>query len=577
MLTVKRLAQALVVIALVAGSGGVTGCGDDKVVSTSPGDDDDDPNDPNRGYLEGRARLAGNNENTNQIVIRIINAVSDEEVDTTFADDEGDFRSKGLQNGTYHVEASAPIAGYSIGRRENIAVVIGQTREIPGVIDIPDTSRVRMFDLQPVPGQEIIPRRPVISGRFTSDGSGILARTFSLVVNDVRVSDDADLEVGDDLRTATFSYEPRRNLQPGDIAIRLRIQNRAGNSTSAEWTFNVLDGVRRHVPDDYQTIDNAIFHSNEGDTVLVARGVHETDNVRVTKQVTILAEAMLDGGTPGDTILLAPNSRHFRFTDAVTSDTMLRGFLLRGGDVIGAEANAGSIECRSCSAQIEDCVFDGNRVDDGRGGAISMLNQSAMGIRRCVFKHNLARRGGAVAMFDHSTPTIEECVFIDNKAVAMGSEGGLGGALFLLASQPSITRCTFVDNRAGVNGGALMADGTPSVGESLVSSVSNLFVDNGMESSPNQSGVHMHNSSRFSSGCDGYLRTALSGSSGNYQVSGDMQLPFDASAGFCAPERDDYHLMPSSPVWDAANDEGCDVPGAFETGCGGGGLFGLWR
>ena len=101
---------------------GVTGCGQDDDLTGSGQVQTE------KGFITGTAFLAGDAERTNQIVIRVLNELNAEEVDTTFPDDEGKFTSRGLDNGTYTVLASAPIPGYGVARRYQGAPVLGQER-----------------------------------------------------------------------------------------------------------------------------------------------------------------------------------------------------------------------------------------------------------------------------------------------------------------------------------------------------------------------------------------------------------------------------------------------------------------
>ncbi|MGD8396189.1 MAG: right-handed parallel beta-helix repeat-containing protein [Candidatus Eiseniibacteriota bacterium] len=540
----------------------IASCGEEDPVGPTGGDGDDPTV---RGLITGHAFLSGTPEQTDKILVEFYTTATGSRVDTTYPDDEGLFSSAALAPGTYDVFASAPqLDGFGTASERNVVVIAGQTNDI-GVIDVPDTSKVQILNIAPTPLVALVPRRPEIRGEFLSIGSGIKSQTFSLIVNGEQVAGQADLVIADDLRSGSFSYTPPQNLRPGSVDVTVQISNRGGNSTQRSWRFSILDGVQRRVPDDYATIQLALWSANDGDTVAVAPGVYSVNNLEIAKEVVLLATAILEGGTPEMTELRAGSTgRHLRIADNVGEETIIKGFLFRDANVPGRDENGGAIRCFSCAATVEQCWFEDNVVSEGRGGAISMMNGSAMRIADCRFINNRARRGGSIAMFDDSRPVIERSVFVGNQAIAEGTEGGLGGAIYLLVSRPRIEFCTFYDNSAFAAGGAVMADAA-NPNSSQVTSRSNLFVRNFSENGT----IHLHNTSRFDSSCDGFQNheatlELFTGTGPAVFPDRPTILDPGADPGFCDPGDPDLRLRSDSQLLHPE----CDVPGALGIGCG---------
>ncbi len=92
---------------------------------------------------------------------------------------------------------------------------------------------------------------------------------------------------------------------------------------------------------------------------------------------------------------------------------------------------------------IEDCAFEGNRDTlDGAGVLFAGENTRAT-IRRCRFLSNSSKTTGGALRFDMSEPyLVEDCVFAGNRA-----EQG-GGAIWSTGPRGRLSRCTFVGNRS---------------------------------------------------------------------------------------------------------------------------------
>lgn len=89
-----------------------------------------------------------------------------------------------------------------------------------------------------------------------------------------------------------------------------------------------------------------------------------------------------------------------------------------------------------CHATLTNCVFRGNSAG-GNGGAVHLLNQSAVTATNCVFTGNLAGGdGGAVS-------TLTQGVTLKNCTLAQNSAAGSGGGVYALGQGPA---CSIVNS-----------------------------------------------------------------------------------------------------------------------------------
>ncbi len=512
----------------------VHGCGDDN--PTGPNGDD------TKGYIAGTAFIL-DDQYTTQIKIEIFESDTHEKVSTVFPNDEGQFTSDPLDGGVYDLTASVDLPGYFPGREDNITVVPGRTTTVE--IAVQDTSRVRFENLLPESNTLLVERKPRISGEFRAAGAGYRLSSFAMRINGDLIAD-VQVEELDPLHHARFEYTPPVNLPPGLKTVQLSIFTRANNPSEVSWSFYILEGVPRRVPSEYGTIQEAVFHSNDGDTVLVAPGTYDVDNVDLIVDLVVLSE-----GGPQATTLRALGNRHFRVSDADRRAT-IKGFTLTGGRTSLA-VPGGSIRVDEADVVVEDCVFTDNQSGD-RAGAIALFDTNSK-IRDCRFVANRGYRGGAIAIFDQSSPEISGCVFIRNVGT-----NGLGGAIFVRSADASIHNNTFYRN-SSANGSGIFLDFD--LGPANVFSDSNIFVEN----EASQTGATIFfNQSNLSSNCDGFHRNQgllIDGLGASPGISSMLDLPSGTDAGFCDLPAEDLHLRPDSPFLAGQCERGAYPPGCI--------------
>ncbi len=504
---------------------------------------DDGPTNPNgndaKGYIAGFAFIL-EPEHMTQIKIEIFDA-DDEKVSTVFPDDEGRFVSDPLEQGTYDVTASIELPGYFPGRLNNVVVVPDDTTAVE--IAVQDTSRVQFSNLLPEDNSQYVERRPLIGGEFRSAGAGYRLNSFDLRMNGEPITDVEITEI-DPEHHATFAYTPPANLRPGWVELRLSVFTQANNQSVTAWRFYILEGIARRVPSEYPTIQSALLACNDGDTVLVAPGTHDANQITVLTDVVFLSES-----GPDATTLRASDDRHFRIP-GIDRRVTIKGFTLTGGRTSPVEPG-GSILIDEADVLIENCIFTDNSSGD-RGGAVAIFDSYSR-VHNCSFIANRGYRGGAIAVFDRAAPEITNCVFIRN----IGTNG-LGGAIFVRSAAASVYNNTFYRNEAAQGSGIYLDfDPVPA----FVTSDSNIFAENRAATG---GGTIVFNSSQLSSNCDGFHRNVgllIDGIGGAPEVNRILDLASDADPMYCDAGAEDLHLQPGSPFNDAECQRGAYPPG----------------
>ena len=143
-------------------------------------------------------------------------------------------------------------------------------------------------------------------------------------------------------------------------------------------------------------------------------------------------------------------NRGFRFHSGETSDTLLQGVTITGGQA----TQGGGIYCNNASPKIVNCIVrDNTAIDEGGGvyceGSVPILSN-------CLFESNAATLGGGLAGYD-SDPVLANCSLGGNTASVHGGGFWLGSSspvvtnsilwgnspqeLYLYSGEPTITFC----------------------------------------------------------------------------------------------------------------------------------------
>ncbi|MDP7009402.1 MAG: hypothetical protein QGI78_07515 [Phycisphaerales bacterium] len=167
------------------------------------------------------------------------------------------------------------------------------------------------------------------------------------------------------------------------------------------------------VPEDCETITQAIAAAEEGDTIEVGVGVWRERIDLLGKAVTLRSlmgaeETVIDGGGLGPVV---------RCINGESSSTVIEGFTITGGK------------------------------NTPHGGGVLAINTSPS-IRRCFIEYNEADKGGGLYVRG-GNPIIDACVFSSNDA-------GDGDGIWAKHARPVLTACIFADDTIGWESGELV-------------------------------------------------------------------------------------------------------------------------
>ncbi|MDY6989846.1 MAG: right-handed parallel beta-helix repeat-containing protein [Thermodesulfobacteriota bacterium] len=228
------------------------------------------------------------------------------------------------------------------------------------------------------------------------------------------------------------------------------------------------------VPNDYLTIQEAVYGSQPGDTIIVASGVYRlySGNITITKESIILKSAhgakktVIEGRTGGPVITFVENSH-----------SVIDGFTIRSVDEKHTPAlEGGGVYCApSSSPTITNNLITAHKAVFG-GGVYCAPYSSPFITNNTISKNHASRFGGAIASY-RASPNIGNNQIVGNKA------SNAGGGIFCYKGSPRITNnciwqneaksgggiscdrsdCTIINNtvtmNAGIHGGGVFFDG----------------------------------------------------------------------------------------------------------------------
>jgi len=216
-----------------------------------------------------------------------------------------------------------------------------------------------------------------------------------------------------------------------------------GAGASDAWF--VKSSTTYFVPDDFQTIQEALNSVSDGDLVIVRDGTYESFDRGLDfrgKAITLRSE-----NGPEDCIITGQGvGRGFRFHSGETPDSVLSGFTITYCKASGDYPDncGGGIRCEyGSSPTITDCIISHSSAEY-HGGGIS-CSESSPNIANCIISVNNAGGasiGAGISCRFNSSPTIADCTIIGNS----GNGQGIGCYSY---SSPTIIDC-YVGGNSGV-------------------------------------------------------------------------------------------------------------------------------
>ena len=203
------------------------------------------------------------------------------------------------------------------------------------------------------------------------------------------------------------------------------------------------DGSEEHP---FASIQEAINHSFDGDTVIVMPGIYTGPRNRDIdfwgRMITVRSQE----GPESCIIDCEAKGRGFYFHSGEGLNSVVEGFTITNGD-------GGGMDIRDSSPTVIDCIFTENSARSGGGMNIRDSNST---VTNCTFTRNSARNKGGGMNIEYSNSTVTNCMFTGNSTQEGGGMCVVGGSL-------AITNCTFTGNSTAVGGGMSCYDGSPTI------------------------------------------------------------------------------------------------------------------
>lgn len=241
------------------------------------------------------------------------------------------------------------------------------------------------------------------------------------------------------------------------------------------------------VPEDFETIQEAINAASDGQIIEVAPGVYSGSGNRDIefrgKAITLRSAAGPDvtvidcGGLSGGNQYDGNSHRGFYIHEAETSETVLQGFTIQSGRIGGSEIPpdnmvwnlspthpvGGGIYCEFSGPSIINCRIINCRAEIG--GGIGCVGASPV-ISDCVIMNCRAGgfgpaesggRGGGIGLIRQCSARIINCNVKDNT----GYYNSFGGGLYCRNSAARVVGCDISHNNASgnINGGGVYCSG----------------------------------------------------------------------------------------------------------------------
>ena len=207
--------------------------------------------------------------------------------------------------------------------------------------------------------------------------------------------------------------------------------------------------------DCYDSIQDAINDSNEGDEIVVKQGTY-LDNIEITvpHYFKLRSErgpenCIIDGGNTDNVIKVMNNNV-----------VHIEGFTIKNGNAL----SGAGIYCYYGSPTIKNCIISNNKSGYG-GGGIYLDKQSHATIINCEISNNSINCGGGGIGILYSSPVISNCLLHHND-VLFG-----GGGIYSEASSFIITNCTITENTSIFGPGGVMSQGFESENPTLLNSI----------------------------------------------------------------------------------------------------------
>lgn len=199
------------------------------------------------------------------------------------------------------------------------------------------------------------------------------------------------------------------------------------------------------IPGDYDTIQEGIDSSENGDTVLVSPGRY-VENISFYGRNIVLGSLVIISGEESyrdSTIIDGDHNGRSTvvFGNEETSDCRMIGFTIEDG----LTDYGGGIYLNGASPELSCLIITGNAADNN-GGGIYCKAKASPAIKNCIIERNIACYGGGVTSYSGANPTLEDVAIRGNTAQSHG------GGIQCSGASISLTDVSIRNNRVSDDG-----------------------------------------------------------------------------------------------------------------------------
>ena len=226
------------------------------------------------------------------------------------------------------------------------------------------------------------------------------------------------------------------------------------------WFVLPAQALDRVVPDDYETVHQALADADDGDTIVVRKGRHVGGSLwGAGRTLTIRGEpgaVLIDDGSKRSSVLNVGATNVFRVEDLVIDgEGSLRALgLFDDAEVTlvrvtlrnGSGSSGGAFASNQSSLVVEDSVFEGN-TGFGSGGGVRITDSASLLLTSSELAGNAATSGGGLWCGNDATCTVSGTMVRDNTA-SQGAGIAVEGAARLVLLDTTLCR-----NEASLGGG----------------------------------------------------------------------------------------------------------------------------
>ena len=222
-----------------------------------------------------------------------------------------------------------------------------------------------------------------------------------------------------------------------------------------------------NVPDDFDTIQEAIDNANDGDVVLVQPGEY-FENLEMSSNITLGSRFIATGNAEfiESTVIDGDGETTVIIVREEIPNSLISGFTIQNGAI------GGGIACLETNVTLANLLIRDNTARDGGGIYIRNFEEGEQGgnigpsMRHVTIMNNEAQGyGGGIQIGQsegNAETIIEDVVIIDNRA------GDFGGGISMGPSNAILNNVVISNNSAGEGGGMHLMRSNPDITSVLI-------------------------------------------------------------------------------------------------------------